>query len=113
MRAIVQTIFGGPDVLHFADVPTPTPGPTPGPRDLLVKVSALSVNPVDGKARGGGPPAQSLDISGQILNRVADLLDAGVLETTLAQEMSWREVQAAHRAIETAHTAGKIVLRIE
>jgi NADPH:quinone reductase len=88
----------------------------------------------------GGPAAQSLDVSGlmgirgtltyelmftrprtgveperqgQILNRVADLLDGGVLETTLAQEMSWSEVQAAHRAIETAHTAGKIVLRID
>ena len=46
-------------------------------------------------------------------NRVADLLDGGVLEKTLAQEMSWTEVVAAHRAIETTHTAGKIVLRIE
>lgn len=334
MRAIVQTVFGGPDVLHFADVPTPTPDP----RDLLVKVSAVSVNPVDAKIRGGGPtgqpvpggtkivgwdasgvvesvgsdvslfrpgdevffagdigrpgsyaefvavderivgrkprslshsqaaavpltaltawealfeqmgvaeggdgsqavlivggaggvgsiaiqiakkvaglgviatasraesrerclalgadgvidhsreykpqlealglsgveyvfstatldsfgqwvaclkpfgticaitagpPAQSLDVSGlfslrgtlsfelmftrprtgveperqgRILNRVADLLDEGVLETTLAQEMPWTEVQAAHRAIETTHTAGKIVLRVE
>lgn len=88
----------------------------------------------------GGPAAQSLDVSGlmgirgtltyelmftrprtgveperqgQILNRVADLLDGGVLETTLAQEMSWTEVVAAHRAIETTHTAGKIVLRID
>lgn len=30
--------------------------PTPGPRDLLVEVRAISVNPVDTKIRGGGGP---------------------------------------------------------
>ena len=51
MKAIVQEIYGGPEVLHFADVPMPVLRP----RDLLVRVQAVSVNPVDTKVRGGGP----------------------------------------------------------
>ena len=33
--------------------------PVPGPRDLLVEVRAISVNPVDAKIRGGGGPGQA------------------------------------------------------
>lgn len=52
MRAIGQTIFGGPEVLEaFVDIPEPTPGP----RDLLVRVHAFATNPVDAKVRTGGP----------------------------------------------------------
>jgi zinc-binding alcohol dehydrogenase family protein len=32
--------------------------PSPGPRDLLVEVRAISVNPVDAKIRGGGGPGK-------------------------------------------------------
>src|SRR5271168_46696 len=32
--------------------------PRPGPRDLLVEVRAISVNPVDTKIRAGGGPAK-------------------------------------------------------
>lgn len=34
--------------------------PVPDPRDLLVQVEAISVNPVDAKIRGGGGPRNSL-----------------------------------------------------
>lgn len=38
--------------------------PSPGPRDLLVEVRAISVNPVDTKIRsGGGPVNPKLRIS--------------------------------------------------
>lgn len=43
------------------------PEPVPGPRDLLVEIQAISVNPVDTKIRaGGGPvgPGQELKILG-------------------------------------------------
>lgn len=50
MKAIVQTEFGGPEVLHFANVEAPTPRP----RDILVRVKAVGVNPVDAKRRRGG-----------------------------------------------------------
>lgn len=34
------------------------PAPTPGPRDLLVRIAAISVNPVDAKIRANAPPPQ-------------------------------------------------------
>ncbi|PSJ37616.1 zinc-binding alcohol dehydrogenase family protein [Allosphingosinicella deserti] len=34
------------------------PAPTPGPRDLIVRVRAVSVNPVDVKVRGGALPVE-------------------------------------------------------
>lgn len=52
MKAIVQRVYGSPSVLHFATVPKPLPGA----RDLLARVKAVSVNPVDAKQRRGGPP---------------------------------------------------------
>ena len=35
--------------------------PTPGPRDLLVEIRAISVNPVDAKIRGGSGPRSPQD----------------------------------------------------
>jgi zinc-binding alcohol dehydrogenase family protein len=40
------------------------PQPQPGARDLLVKVEAISVNPVDTKVRRGGDPADGLRVLG-------------------------------------------------
>ncbi|MCB0150162.1 MAG: zinc-binding dehydrogenase, partial [Caldilineaceae bacterium] len=50
---------------------------------------------------------------GQILDRVADLLDAGVLVSTQTQAFSWRDMAEAHRRVETGHTIGKIVLAVD
>jgi NADPH:quinone reductase-like Zn-dependent oxidoreductase len=47
MRAIRQTRLGGPDVLELVDVPRPDPAPT----EVLVRVGAAGVNPVDWKVR--------------------------------------------------------------
>ena len=54
--------------------PTPDPGepgrppevpiPEPGPRDLLVQVKAVSVNPVDVKVRASSDPGGQLKILG-------------------------------------------------
>ena len=56
MKALTLKGYDGLSSLRFAEVATPTPGPN----DLLVKVNAASVNPVDTKiAHGyGGPSAQ-------------------------------------------------------
>ena len=40
MRAIVVREFGGPEVLRYEEVPTPTPGPG----EVLIRVHAVSVN---------------------------------------------------------------------
>jgi NADPH:quinone reductase-like Zn-dependent oxidoreductase len=50
MRAIRQLSLGGPEVLELVDVPRPEPGPT----EVLVRVTAAGVNPVDWKVRARG-----------------------------------------------------------
>ena len=50
MRAIHQTLLGGPEVLELIDVPRPEPGPT----EVLVRVTAAGVNPLDWKTRERG-----------------------------------------------------------
>jgi NADPH:quinone reductase-like Zn-dependent oxidoreductase len=49
MKAIVVHQYGGPEVLKFEDYPDPVPGPG----DMLVRVAAASVNPIDYKRRAG------------------------------------------------------------
>ncbi|WP_030272837.1 NADP-dependent oxidoreductase [Streptomyces sp. NRRL B-24484] len=52
MRAVTQLSFGTPDVL----VPTEAARPVPGPGEVLVRVRAASVNPVDAHVRAGTLP---------------------------------------------------------
>src|SRR6202011_6402269 len=59
MRAVLVTRFGSPDVLEVAEVERPSPIST----EVLVRVVAAGVNPVDCKTRRGdgvarwvGPP---------------------------------------------------------
>jgi NADPH:quinone reductase-like Zn-dependent oxidoreductase len=49
MKAIVVHQYGGPEVLKFEDYPDPVPGPG----EVLVRVAAASVNPIDYKRRAG------------------------------------------------------------
>ena len=51
MKAVAHT---GTDIASLADIELPRPSPTG--RDLLVKVEAVSVNPVDTKQRKAGSP---------------------------------------------------------
>ncbi|MEU7840065.1 NADP-dependent oxidoreductase [Micromonospora sp. NPDC049114] len=53
MRAVRYEEFGGPEVLHVADVPTPEAGPG----QVRVRVAASVVHPVDLIVRSGGFPA--------------------------------------------------------
>src|SRR5919108_564074 len=57
MRAIRQATLGGPEVLELVEVERPDPAPT----EVLVRVRAAGINPVDWKTRArggfiGGPP---------------------------------------------------------
>lgn len=49
MRAMVIDRFGGPEVLHWGELPKPAPGPG----EILVRVAYAGVNPADWKAREG------------------------------------------------------------
>ncbi|QHY94118.1 Quinone oxidoreductase 1 [Streptomyces sp. S4.7] len=50
MRAITQDSLGGPEVLRVSERPRPRPVPT----EVLVRVHAAGVNPVDWKSRESG-----------------------------------------------------------
>ena len=57
MRVVTQQEFGGPEVLHLVEADRPVPGPT----EVLVRVKAAGINPVDWKTRAnetflGQPP---------------------------------------------------------
>jgi NADPH:quinone reductase-like Zn-dependent oxidoreductase len=52
MRAVVQSQFGDSTVLHLVDAPRPLPLPT----EVLVRVHATSVNPIDVYVRSGAFP---------------------------------------------------------
>src|SRR5271167_1023158 len=49
MKAIVVHQYGGPEVLEYEEYPDPVPGPG----EVLVRVAAASVNPIDYKRRAG------------------------------------------------------------
>jgi NADPH:quinone reductase-like Zn-dependent oxidoreductase len=84
MRSIRQRALGGPEVLQLTDVPRPEPGPT----EVLVRVSAAGINPVDWKtrARGGflGQPPFTVgwDVAG-----VVEALGAGVTRFAVGERV--------------------------
>lgn len=49
MRAVIFDAYGGPDVLKTVDLPTPVPRKG----EVLVRIVAASVNPIDDKLRRG------------------------------------------------------------
>ena len=72
MKAGVVHQYGGPEVLKFEDYPDPVPGPG----EVLVRVAATSVNPIDYKRRAGltkdfypiqFPGRIGVDISGTVV----------------------------------------------
>ncbi len=76
MKAIRIKEFGGPEVMRLEEVPTPKPGPT----EVLVKVKAAGVNPVDTYIRSGAyankpqvPYTPGADASGTVESVGADV----------------------------------------
>ena len=47
MKAMLMSAAGGPEVLKTADIPNPKAGPN----DLLVRLRAAGINPLDTKVR--------------------------------------------------------------
>src|SRR5436305_3230214 len=73
MRAVVMHETGGPDVLQLEDVDPPEPGEG----EVLIRVHAASVNPVDWKMRRGGP--------GRPLPAVLGIDASGTVEASRAE----------------------------
>ena len=74
MKAIVVHEYGGPEVLKYEDYPDPVAGPG----EVLVRVAAASVNPIDYKRRAGltkktsipspFPGLIGVDVAGTVVN---------------------------------------------
>jgi NADPH:quinone reductase-like Zn-dependent oxidoreductase len=112
MRAVIQNSVGGPDVLVIAN----QPDPAPKAGEVLVRVKAAGINPVDGAVRAGyypllGEPPFILgwDISGTV-----EALGAGVSGFQVGDEvfgMPRFPKQAAAYAELAAVPAGEIALK--
>jgi NADPH2:quinone reductase len=50
MKAVLMTVAGNPEVLQLQEVPKPTPGNT----EILVRLVAAGINPIDTKLRKRG-----------------------------------------------------------
>lgn len=77
MRAITQKTFGGPEVLELVD---DAPEPAPGPTQVLVRVRATSVNPVELFVRSGAFPVlgEPPFVLGWDVSGVVEKVDPGV-----------------------------------
>ncbi len=75
MKAIALTHYLPSDHPHCF-IEAELPDPTPGPRDLLVRLSATSVNPVDTKVRA---PKEKVESSPRVLgwDAVGDVVAVG------------------------------------
>ena len=110
-RAIRIHEFGDSGVLRQEDVPTPEPGPG----EMLVRVHAAGINPVDYKIRQGGYPAvgeddlpitMGLDVSG-VVEAVGDAVDS-FTERAAVHAMLSRPGGYAEHAIVRAEEAAAV-----
>ena len=95
MKAIVFDSFGGPEMLHLADVEMPEPDPG----QVRVKVDAIGVNPVDGKIRSGAMeaifPTPLPAILGSDFAGTVDAVGDGVTDFAVGDPvLGWADVTA-------------------
>lgn len=83
-------------------------------KDGGIQVS-ICANPVPGPqdvARGLRGSYAGAKPSGDLLGRIAGLVDAGKLRPDVGTILPLREARKAHELIQTGHTRGKVVLRV-
>lgn len=103
MKAIVLDAFGSADVLELRDVERPAPGPG----EVLVRVHATSVNPVDTKVRerGSGYALEPPLILGYDVSGVVEALGDGVDDLSEGDEVFYTPALNAHGAYAEYHVA--------
>jgi NADPH:quinone reductase-like Zn-dependent oxidoreductase len=87
MKAAVLHQYGGPEELKYEDFPDPSPGPG----EVLVRVRAASINPVDWKIRSGEAkerfPVTFPAILGRDVAGVVEALGQGVSGFTVGERV--------------------------
>ena len=95
MRAVVFTEYGGPEVLHVADVEAPHAGPG----QVRIAVRAAGVNPLDWKIRSGAMaqvmPASFPVVTGYEAAGVVDEVGDGVTGVGVGDEVFGATVAGA------------------
>lgn len=91
MKAIVVHAYGGPEVLKYEDIPRPEPKAD----QMLVKVIAAAVNPVDGMIRSG----KFANYFHTSLPLVAGYDIAGIVEKTGAKVTKFKPGDAVYAYI--------------
>jgi NADPH2:quinone reductase len=127
MRAAVTEGFGGIDLIVVRDLPTPTPGPG----EVLVRVKAAAMNPLDCKLREGTfrlifrvkrPFVLGFDVAGEVEAvgpgvrrlRVGDVVFGALSRPGAHAEYDVFPLDAirdAHVRMQSGHARGKIVVR--
>lgn len=100
MKAVLMRETGGPDVLHLEEVDPPQPGDG----EVLIRVHAASVNPVDWKTRRGFvetelPAILGSDVSGTVEESRADGFAVGDEVFGLAASGAYAQFGAAPAAV--------------
>src|SRR5882762_5851640 len=88
MKAVVANEFGGPEVLKYQDAPKPEPKND----EILVRVIAAAVNPVDTYVRQGKFGKRALDNGPAILGY--DI--AGIVDKTGANAKRFKKDDAVY-----------------
>src|SRR4051812_47227231 len=86
MKAVQFHAFGGPEVLRFEEVPRPEPRSG----EMLIRVHAVGVNPVDWKIREGLLPGPlpsiiGIDFSGVVESRGPDVAEFHIGDAVFGQ----------------------------
>ncbi len=92
MKAIRIHEFGGPEVLRYDDVPTPTPGPG----EVLVKIAAAGVNYIDTYHRTGLYPLALPITLGLEAAGTVEAVGPGVTEFKPGDRVAYATQQGAY-----------------
>ncbi|WP_144797444.1 NADP-dependent oxidoreductase [Microbacterium paludicola] len=106
-RAIVYTELGSPDVLQLVEIPDPVAGPG----EVVVRIEAAGVNPLDAKRRSGKRPSPPITDPRHVGFDGAGVVDSvgdGVSDFTVGDRVVIRDTvgtYASHLVVPAAHLA--------
>lgn len=92
MHAVEISEVGGPEVLNWAEVPSPLPGPG----ELVVRLAAAGLNYIDTYHRRGMYPRELPFVPGLEGAGTVELLGAGVEDWRVGDRVAWADVGGSY-----------------